>query len=232
MCVWFLKVGVLLIAFVVALSLNCVRIQAQTYNSDQQTPSRAEGGLALDLISLQQSFVPRLSSVGFVRLDLQDKTPGDGQGAKIAVKLRQDTYDGELMGTTPSITVPDGFHGVLTFTFPTNILVDPGYTYFFEPIWQGGDGVFIAGANQLTNAFQVINGRPNSNDVFFVEGIVQSQLHQPKVTNGVVTINWDGGGVLQISDNLGGPWKDMRRLTNSFYSIPATNSMQIFRVRR
>jgi hypothetical protein len=49
--------------------------------------------------------------------------------------------------------------------------------------------------------------------------------------DGTFTVNWTGNGTLQAASSVTGPWVDVTGPTNS-YTVPLTNQMQFFRIRR
>ena len=122
-----------------------------------------------------QSFIPTLSSVGFVQLYLTDPDPNHA-GATMYVNLWSGSLPGgTLIGQTDSISLPGVFLGSANFIFSTPPAVTPGTTYYLQPVIQFGDsfdtGILIV--NGYANGFAVFNGLVNlSQDLWFREGIV------------------------------------------------------------
>jgi PEP-CTERM motif len=125
-----------------------------------------------------QSLTPVLSSVGFIRLQLFDVNPGNGQGATLYVNLRTSSITGPILVSSDPILLPDGFPGnnipgFVNFFFSSSPSVVPGLTYYFQPVVQSGDawaiGRFVP---NYTGGTEYINGQPGNNDLWFREGIV------------------------------------------------------------
>jgi hypothetical protein len=134
---------------------------------------------------LYQSFIPSLSAIGFVQLELED-IPGNGNnGATVYVKLWTGSSDPiratTLVGSTAPVYMPNGFvnsglgsAGITNFSVSTPIGLTPGQTYYFQPIVQSGDDPWdiIAIGNTYTNG-QIFEGEAGFNsDFWFREGIV------------------------------------------------------------
>lgn len=126
-----------------------------------------------------QSFTPSLSTVGFVRLRLDDVTPGNALGATLTVNLRANAINGPVLGTTMPVVLGDGFRGASDFIFATAIPVVPNTTYFFETIVHSGDnwGITIRSDSQgdVNYPGGVFYGglTPfSASDLWFREGII------------------------------------------------------------
>jgi hypothetical protein len=162
--------------------LTACYARGQTFVYDQQVATSDTGGNGITTpIQTQQpigqSFVPALSSVGFVRLYLTDQTAG-GIGATVFLNLWSGSIsNGTLMASSDPIFIPNGFFNYANFFFSTPVSVTPGMTYYFQPFIQSGDsdnnfdiGVVIAGYGNGTVFF---NGISNPNeDLWFREGVV------------------------------------------------------------
>jgi hypothetical protein len=120
-----------------------------------------------------QSFIPSLSSVGFIALAFHDTHPGNNLGATVYVNLRQDSITGTIIGSTQPISMPDGFDSTTYFFFSTPIAVSPGTTYYLEPVVQSGDlwdAIYYHYNYPRGSAY--IQGIPNIWDLAFLEGAV------------------------------------------------------------
>ncbi len=107
-----------------------------TFQFDQESSTnQVPPGYGSQLYGLQptgQSFTPSLSGINFVRLMFDDGADGDGHGASVYLNLRSQSLNGPILGATPLVNMPDGFHGAQDFFFPNTIAITPGTTYCFE----------------------------------------------------------------------------------------------------
>src|SRR6266705_942449 len=92
-----------------------------------------------------QSFTPTLTSINFIRLNLNDANINDGLGATIYVNLHADSLSGAVIGTTAAVTMPNSFTGPATFLFPNSLPLVAGERYYFEPLVQSGGAWNTAG---------------------------------------------------------------------------------------
>jgi hypothetical protein len=207
-------------------------ISAQIYTIDQQSTFPWESAAQLDRHSVVQSFTPASNRVGFVALYVGDPNPRNGLGSKVVVNLRRGTLDGQVLGTSQTLTLLDGYGGKSYFTFATNIVVDPGGLYFLEPLWLGGDSMQIRESLGYEGGFELRDGNNFQRDLLFAEGIVQSQFTSFTMTNQTFSLSWAGRGVLQNAPLITGPWVDVPGLTNDAFAKNATNAIGFFRVRR
>jgi hypothetical protein len=155
---------------------------AQTFVYDQQSSDESRPGAGgVDILIEQptgQSFRPSLNQVGFVRLDVYDRYINNGLGATLYVNLRSDSITGPIIGSTSPISFPDNF-GVwsnyfVTFFFTSPVQVQPGVTYFFQPVVQSGDAWFVnqyIGFN-YTRGSEYIYGSVVPGAYWFREGII------------------------------------------------------------
>jgi hypothetical protein len=127
-----------------------------TFVYDQQSADETAGGggpgVIQSLEPVGQSFIPGLSSIGFVRLFMADANPGNNIGATVYVNLLASSINGPVIGTTDPVFMPDSFgrlgtNGYVNFYFSTPIAVTPGVTYYFNPVVQSGDNWYIIGYN-------------------------------------------------------------------------------------
>jgi hypothetical protein len=120
-----------------------------------------------------QSFVPSLSSVGFIRLSLDDVNKGNNLGATMYINLREGSITGPIIGSTQPVFMPDSFENPTNFFFSTPVAVTPGTTYYFEPVVQSGDLWYTVAYNyQYPNGSAYTHGSPISWDLWFREGVV------------------------------------------------------------
>jgi hypothetical protein len=143
-------------------------------SATESTPSETSG-LITPNQPLGQSFTPGLSSVGFVRFELHDLNAGNSLGATLFVNLRSDSITGPILGASAMVFMPDSFSGYADFIFSAAISINPGTTYFFQPVVQSGDQ-WLIGAHPPGNypgGSIFVQGAPNTgSDLWFREGIV------------------------------------------------------------
>jgi hypothetical protein len=106
-------------------------------------------GLDIQTDPLTQSFIPTLSAIGFVQLELADSTGNGSNGATVYVNLWTGSPNinfATLLGSTAPVYMPNGFMnndlgvaGVTNFWFSTPITLTPGQTYYLQPVVQSGD---------------------------------------------------------------------------------------------
>jgi hypothetical protein len=148
-----------------------------TFVYDQQSADEnAGGGAAIGIQASQplgQSFIPTMSSVGFIRLDVGDSS-FNGLGATLYLNLRTDSITGPILASTDSVFMPDRFSGYTNFFFSTPAAVTPGTTYYFQPVVQSGDvWSIIAYSYGYPRGTEIYQGSPlPSSDLWFREGII------------------------------------------------------------
>ena len=169
--------------FLAFLPLLPVLANAQgTFIYDQQSSDESNGGLTGITIQLGQpvgqSFTPSLDGVRFVRLHLLDANKGNGVGATVYVNIRSDSITGAILSSTDPVALPDGWgsptSGYVDFFFPATVPLEPGTTYFFQPVVQTGDSWGMLGdAFNYPGGTSYVLGNPNSAiDYWFREGLV------------------------------------------------------------
>lgn len=149
-----------------------------TFIYDQQSADENTGGGAAGVIQanqpIGQSFVPTLSSVGFIRLSLSDSA-FNGIGATVYVNLRENSITGNILAASTAVFMPDRFSGYTDFFFSAPVTVVSEATYFFQPVLQSGDNTWaIIGYHYnypRGTAFGQGMANPAS-DLWFREGIV------------------------------------------------------------
>src|SRR6266542_4022326 len=122
-----------------------------------------------------QSFTPDLSSVGFVRLKLNDKNIDDALGVTLSVNLRAGSISGTVLSSSDPVVFPNAFSGVVDFLFPAPVSVTSGVTLYFEPIVQSGGpwATQFAGEDVYPGGTAIFSGQPSlMSDFWFREGIV------------------------------------------------------------
>jgi hypothetical protein len=195
-------------AFVVA----SFQVHAQdTLIYDQQSATNgvslyATGVEGLDIQGnggLDQSFVPTLSAIGFVQLEFWD-IPGNGtNGARVSVLLLGSSPNGQILGSTAPVYMPDGFSqpglgggGITNFYFSPPVVLTPGQTYYLlpdvmPPVYEsggrrlGGDNPWdiIAIGNTYPNGQLFEQGVGWGTDLWFREGV----LPVPQIENSQIT---------------------------------------------
>jgi hypothetical protein len=152
-----------------------------TFIYDQQSADESSGGGGFVTIQsnqpLGQSFIPTNSSIGFIRLLLSDSVL-NGSGATVYLNLLSSSITGTILGKTEPVFMPDGFgvssRGFANFFFPVPIAINPGTTYYFQPVVQSGDPSWaVLGYHYLyPGGTAFLNGLANSgNDLWFREGV-------------------------------------------------------------
>lgn len=163
-----------LVQIAFALAAYCARGQGTLQYDQQVNPITAPGGF-FNIVPdpTGQSFIPTLSSVGFAQFYLSDGN-FNGIGSTIYVNLWAGSLGtGTLLGTSETVSMPDGFNGASTFLFTTPITVTPGTTYFLQPFIQSGDPfeLGIVG-NNYANGAGYLHGTQLAGDFWFRDGIV------------------------------------------------------------
>jgi PEP-CTERM motif len=156
-----------------------------TFVFDQQSSDESNSGSGLNFIQnvqpTGQSFTPSFNGIGFVRLNIFDWNSNNGTGAVISVNLRSDSITGPIIDSTAPVSLPDNFGRPLgsgsqyiTFYFGNTVALQPGVTYFLQPVVQSGDLVAIfADTFGYTGGAQYVLGNPSpTTDYWFREGIV------------------------------------------------------------
>ncbi len=164
-----------------------------TFIYDQQSSTNAgAGGAGFPIAEDQpmgQSFIPILSSIGFVQLEFDDPRPGNGLGATVFVNLWSNSIsNGTLLGSTDPVFMPNGFgsgsggFGFLTptnFYFSTPVSVTPETTYYIQPVvvQPGSDDPWTVIGSEVfnyANGTAYFNGAPdiNNHDLWFREGVI------------------------------------------------------------
>jgi hypothetical protein len=166
---------------------TALQLHGQGFVYDQQsatTPERIiSDSLDLYIEPLYQSFVPALSSIGFVQLQIGDYMDSDTSGARICVGL----YSGSpgsfsFVATTEVVYLPPNFNndqlvysGVTNFYFATPIALTVGQTYYLSPIKLTGDHSWSVVVTDDTYPLGQLYGKgafTPPTDLWFREGII------------------------------------------------------------
>jgi hypothetical protein len=146
---------------------------------------------------LWEAFVPTLSTIGFVQLEISDYLDTNTSGAAISVAL----YSGSpqyptFLGGTERVYLPPNFNndqtgnsGVTNFNFATSIALTPGQTYYLVPLEITGDHVWSVAVTDNTYPNGGLYGFDGT-DLWFREGIV---IPEPSVL-----ALWALGGLLIV----------------------------------
>jgi hypothetical protein len=140
------------------------------------------GGLHIGFFGpLGQEFTPSLNGLNAVDLFIEDWNYRLNAGAEFQVRIRNDEITGPIVGTSESVSLPDGFSGTVKFEFPSLVPVLPGSRYVMElhPLQP------LSGENNWGTAskFDLEGGYPggaviksgsraDQEDMVFMEGII------------------------------------------------------------
>lgn len=121
-----------------------------------------------------QSFVPSLSTVGFVRVRLYDIEPNNSTGANVFLNLRANAINGTILATSSIVSMTNGFYGSMNFVFANPVSVTLGTTYYFDMAVQSGDnwGFMALGDTYPNGSFYGGQFPATGNDLWFREGII------------------------------------------------------------
>lgn len=82
-----------------------------------------------------QSFTPTLSGLDAVELMMIDS---EGPPGNVFVRIRTDTINGSIIGTSFTNSLPDGSAGILHFDFASTVALTPGNVYVIEAVLESG----------------------------------------------------------------------------------------------
>jgi PEP-CTERM motif-containing protein len=164
----------------VALLSVCVSHAQSTFIYDQQSSTDESplpygaGAHIQQLTPYGQSFTPNLPAVGFIRLNLNDNNPNNGQGVTLYLNLRANSISGTVLATTLLVNLPNAFTGTCDFLFASEVSLTPSAPYTFELVIQSGDSWNAnAGEFNYPGGMVFAHGVPAFNsDLWFREGIV------------------------------------------------------------
>lgn len=168
----FMKQTLILVTFILAVC--CVHGQGTFLVDQSVSPTNAPGGFAnIRPDPTGESFVPTLSSVGFVQFYVGD--PTQVQGPTVFVDLWSGSLGGTLLGQSDPVSLSTSFVGVTTFLFSSPVVVTPGTTYYLQPIIQSGDSedVGLVPGTFYPSGIAYLSGTADSGgDLWFREGLV------------------------------------------------------------
>ena len=165
-----------LIRIALLLSACCARGQGTVqYDQQSSTNEPIPIGIGVSLRpGLAQSFIPNLSSVGFIRLYLDDPNL-TGAGATVSINLLDGPpSSGTLRGSTTPVFISPGFVGYTNFFFSIPVTVNSGTSYYFAPILQSGDSPInteLLFDSSYPNGTAIIPPGISGFDLWFREGI-------------------------------------------------------------
>lgn len=158
------------------LALAACGANGQGFVYDQQISNLNPPGVYVDFTTdvVGQSFVPSLSSIGFVRLYLGDSTPNGG-GATVLVNLWSGSIgNGTLVASTDPVYTSAGLVGTATFLFSIPTTLTPGTTYYLQPVVQSGDTMDagLVPGPFYSNGQAFYGGTFHGVSLWFQEGVV------------------------------------------------------------
>ncbi|NOT00505.1 MAG: PEP-CTERM sorting domain-containing protein [Phycisphaerales bacterium] len=137
-----------------------------------------------------QTFIPSLSSVDFVELQMFDASH-DSNGGSVFVRIREESMSGDVVGTSPIVFLEDCFQfpagpgcGMIAtvvapvrFGFIDSVPLTAGQSYLIEVIHAGGDllGVAFGLRNQYMKGAGFYDGSEGFSagvDLTFREGVI------------------------------------------------------------
>jgi hypothetical protein len=166
----------------IAIFITKVSFGQGSFVYDQQSVAADNngGGAEFPLQQSQtagQSFTPELSSVGFIRLWLANGYLDDTSAATVIVNLLANSITGTILSQSePVVTQSGTFSAPVDFIFATPVTVTPGVTYYFQPVIQDNDNLYISGtitSDPYAGGTAFRNGQAiPTQDLWFREGIV------------------------------------------------------------
>jgi PEP-CTERM motif len=137
-----------------------------------------------------QEFIPTLSSLGSVELQLNDQSPNNGIGVNLAINVRLGTINGTIVGTSNVLSRPDQPNAAIHLThfdFSGPVGLTPGSTYVLEVVHLApleDTGAFFSGTGipdsySLGSAIFGGSPFPNGRDLWFQEGPALNAVPEP-----------------------------------------------------
>jgi len=177
-----MKLHLICIQIPLLLTAFFARGQGTLIYDQQSSVDETPWGYALGAVIQQrspigQSFTPTLSSMDFIRLNLNDNDPTNGLGATLYVNLHANTINGTILGSTIPVALSNGFTGVVDFRFASPVQVTAGVEYVFQPVVQSGGDLWrtaiLTDSANWPGGIAFANGSPwPASDLWFREGIV------------------------------------------------------------
>ena len=156
---------------------------------DQANDGVYAGGFTINAGPIGQSFQPGLTSLDFVELLINDQNPGFGTGDDIAVRIRDATITGTILGSSQNVFFADQapqspfqVPQIVHFDFTSAVMMIPGQSYVIEVFRNGavssdlgifGTGfnndAYVNGDSYFQGALYTGTGAPL--DLWFREGV-------------------------------------------------------------
>jgi hypothetical protein len=118
-----MKIKLILISAMLA-SLNMSQAQG-TFIYDQQSSDESNvigqgGEVGINQGAMPtQSFIPTMSSIGFIRLFIRDENTQDALGGTFVVNLRSSSINGPILASTVPVTLPNATYMAQRTSFLT-----------------------------------------------------------------------------------------------------------------
>ncbi len=132
-----------------------------------------------------QSFIPALPGLDTVELWTEDLTWNNGHGVDLYVNIREGSISGPILGTSHTLSLPDNFHGVTHFSFPSLVSLRPGKVHVMEVVVVDGDRWVLLSnwsvgsqggpSDTYPRGNWILNGQElPGNDLWFQEGLAST----------------------------------------------------------
>jgi hypothetical protein len=170
------------------LLVTALQLHGQSYVYDQESATTPEivdyDSLIISRQMLMQSFVPTLSSIDFVQLEITDYPDSSTSGASLSVALWSGSIQAPTFITgTGRVSLPANFNndgigtsGIATFNFATTISLTPEETYYIEPVEIIGDNIWSVAVTDNTYPYGQLYGGATAftptTDLWFREGVI------------------------------------------------------------
>jgi hypothetical protein len=180
-----------LLAAIILITASIQTHAQSTLVYDQQSATGPKSPTANDFFNIQadspllQSFIPVLSTIGFVQFQFWDIANNGTNGATVSVNLwtgSPNTNSATLLGSTAPVYMPNGFvnnglgfAGITNFNFSTPIALNSGQTYYLQPVVLSGDNpwaIAVFTTNSYPNGSLFVRGTDVGIDSWFREGVV------------------------------------------------------------
>lgn len=132
-----------------------------------------------------QSFIPSLPGLDAVELWTEDFDWNNGYGVDLYVNVREGNIHGPILGTSHTLSLPDNFHGVTHFSFPSLVSLRPGKVHVIEVVAVNGDQWVLLSnwsvgsqggpSDTYPRGNWILNGQElPGNDLWFQEGLAST----------------------------------------------------------